>query len=97
MCTLYLFSNTEFCFCIDTLDLDRCIMESVIGFPVPVDFSNCSQADISAELSGAFRLDRCLMNQPSTVVTPAVCGNAIIEGDEECDCGTIAVSHAICS
>ena len=41
----------------------------------------------------------CLLNlpDPSTILSPAVCGNAILEGDEECDCGTIAVSHAICS
>ncbi len=83
---------TDFCFCVDALALDRCIMESVIGFPVAVDFSNCSQAEISAKLYGSLRLNRCLMNQPSSTVTPAVCGNAIIEGNEMCDCGTIAVS-----
>lgn len=90
---LYLYNYADVCECPDTLALGRCIMESVVGFPVSVDFSNCSQADIFAELFGNSRLDRCLLNQPSTVATPAVCGNAIIEGEEECDCGTVLVSQ----
>ncbi len=71
-------------------------MENPLGFPIPVDYTNCSVNDINSIINTGGP-NNCLLNlpDPSTILSPAVCGNAILEGDEECDCGTIAVSHYI--
>ncbi|XP_031428632.1 disintegrin and metalloproteinase domain-containing protein 9-like [Clupea harengus] len=63
-----------------------CIMtESAGGAPL---FSDCSGDDFQQLiLRGG---GGCLLNQPppSDVLTVAVCGNAVLEKGEECDCGT---------
>ncbi|XP_058388255.1 disintegrin and metalloproteinase domain-containing protein 1a-like [Diceros bicornis minor] len=60
-------------------------------------FSNCSSDDFYQfllELKGA-----CLFNKPQhkgRMRRDAECGNGVVEGDEQCDCGSFCASHPCC-
>ncbi|XP_038621389.1 disintegrin and metalloproteinase domain-containing protein 20-like [Tachyglossus aculeatus] len=65
---------------------DKCIMSE---FTADTDvFSNCSYREFFDATS---RQGKCLTNVPgpAALVTVERCGNRVLEGGEECDCGTV--------
>lgn len=60
---------------------------------LPESFSSCSKRDLEIFLQN--NDVRCLLNVPNEddLIGGPVCGNAIVEKGEECDCGTIEVKH----
>ena len=59
-------------------------MASGLSSP-PVAWSQCSRNDLKNYA--------CLGNIPSITVPGQRCGDGILEGDEECDCGGVSVSR----
>ncbi|XP_060038305.1 disintegrin and metalloproteinase domain-containing protein 32-like [Erinaceus europaeus] len=51
-------------------------------------FSNCSLNDFGNFISNMGA--RCLQNKPQLQIPAAFCGNGKVEGNEACDCGTVA-------
>lgn len=67
-----------------TCKQSKCIMSASSGSLTPRYFSNCSiESFKEIYLHG---MDNCLKNLPSKTLS-STCGNAILEDDEECDCG----------
>lgn len=66
----------------------QCIMGS-IGF-APDKWSQCSKDEVNKGFR-EYNLDRCLLNVPTTTLLGQRCGDSILEGDEECDCGSASV------
>ena len=56
----------------------------------PDNWSQCSKDQLTEGFT-AHNLDHCLLNIPSTSVMGQTCGDGILEGDEECDCGGVMV------
>ncbi|XP_063983503.1 disintegrin and metalloproteinase domain-containing protein 33 isoform X5 [Diachasmimorpha longicaudata] len=76
----------ENCYC---RDWHGCIMaQSIVGADnvQPYKFSECSKADYEEALKAAHGI--CLFNKPNELET-RLCGNRVIDADEECDCGTL--------
>ena len=63
-----------------------CVMSEHVGREPATDFSNCSLKGLERTLSRG--LGSCLFNVPRTLFGGPVCGDGLIGGDEECDCGT---------
>jgi hypothetical protein len=52
------------------------------------EFSPCTVGNICSALGNNRVLSRCLLdNRNVTTINGAQCGNGVVEGDEECDCG----------
>ncbi|GAB1299045.1 Disintegrin and metalloproteinase domain-containing protein 28 [Apodemus speciosus] len=58
------------------------------GFHMPTDFSSCSRVNYGQFLEE--KLSHCLFNSPlpSDIISTPVCGNQLLEMNEDCDCGT---------
>ena len=49
------------------------------------EWSSCSVKDYEDYLNTG--LFSCLNNKPSYPITPPLCGDGLVQGDEDCDCG----------
>lgn len=67
-------------------DSRGCVMSEHVGREPATSFSNCSLKGLEETLSRG--LGSCLLNVPRTLYGGPVCGDGIVGGDEECDCGT---------
>ena len=63
----------------------RCIMAASGGPPV---WSSCSVSYLARFLEKG--IGACLSNRPTRLFGSPVCGNGLVEGTEQCDCGTVA-------
>ncbi|XP_075805207.1 disintegrin and metalloproteinase domain-containing protein 28 [Microtus pennsylvanicus] len=65
-----------------------CVMEQSLRFHMPTDFSSCSHVNYGQFLED--KLSHCLYNTPlpSDIISIPVCGNQLLEMNEECDCGS---------
>ncbi|EDL35956.1 a disintegrin and metallopeptidase domain 28, isoform CRA_a [Mus musculus] len=65
-----------------------CVMEQSLRFHMPTDFSSCSRVNYKQFLEE--KLSHCLFNSPlpSDIISTPVCGNQLLEMNEDCDCGT---------
>ncbi|KAM6202646.1 disintegrin and metalloproteinase domain-containing protein 21-like [Rhynchocyon petersi] len=80
--TLGMLHDEEFCFC----EQSSCIMNSVRV--VAKRFSNCSYNQFRKT---TLNQGSCLHNfpRPGEFFTLQRCGNVVVEGNEECDCGSV--------
>ena len=69
-------------------------MSAVSSFPPSTLFSSCSVDDLNVLLDAGG--DSCLFNTPTETVGDPVCGNGIREGNEVCDCGSLAECTDMC-
>ena len=69
-------------------------MSSIISNPPPTMWSQCSRDELQSGFDNG-NLDRCLFNEPTTVVGDAVCGNGILQAGETCDCGSPSVCRLV--
>ena len=65
-----------------------CIMAAIISFNPPDRWSQCSRNELQLGFTGPRNLDRCLFNEPTSVIGDPSCGNGIMEEGEACDCGS---------
>ncbi|XP_047206589.1 disintegrin and metalloproteinase domain-containing protein 8a isoform X1 [Girardinichthys multiradiatus] len=81
--------DTENCVCGFLASKKGCIMAESVGLVYPMQFSSCSQMQLSRFLEEVN--PACLLDTPSTdrIYGGPVCGNAFLEPGEECDCGTV--------
>ena len=63
-------------------------MAATITFNPPDRWSQCSSDQLLSGFTGPRNLDRCLFNEPTSVVGDPTCGNGIMEEGEACDCGS---------
>ncbi|OBS69674.1 hypothetical protein A6R68_01785, partial [Neotoma lepida] len=65
-----------------------CVMEQSLRFHMPTDFSSCSRDNYGEFLKD--KSSHCLYNTPlpSDIISIPVCGNQLVEMNEDCDCGT---------
>ncbi|XP_048186483.1 disintegrin and metalloproteinase domain-containing protein 32 [Perognathus longimembris pacificus] len=78
------YDDPQKCHCLEAV----CIMSpKAMQSSVLKTFSNCSQSDFQAFISNIG--SKCLQNKPQMQAKPppTVCGNNIVEGNEDCDCG----------
>ncbi|KAL2099703.1 hypothetical protein ACEWY4_004097 [Coilia grayii] len=73
----------EHCACVDP----ECIMTKTLGDSSPRHFSSCSVADYTSYLQSSNAM-ACLTVNPLHKALIPVCGNAILEEGEQCDCGS---------
>uniref|UniRef100_A0A8D8SE29 Disintegrin and metalloproteinase domain-containing protein 11 n=1 Tax=Cacopsylla melanoneura TaxID=428564 RepID=A0A8D8SE29_9HEMI len=83
----------EKCHC---TDWHGCIMkQSIMGLEnvQPYKFSACSQDDYTDALQNGRAI--CLLNKPNELssIVHKLCGNGVVDEDEDCDCGSIEECH----
>ncbi|KAI5710018.1 hypothetical protein M8J75_005048 [Diaphorina citri] len=83
----------EKCHC---TDWHGCIMkQSIMGLDnvQPYKFSACSQEDYTDALQNGRAI--CLLNKPNELssIVHKLCGNGVVDEDEDCDCGSIDECH----
>ena len=67
-------------------DSQGCVMSARVGREPATVFSNCSVKGLREGFSRG--LGTCLFNVPDILFGGPVCGDGILGGSEECDCGT---------
>jgi len=75
--------SEEDCLC-DDHEKSKCLMSSHLDSKVKT-FSQCSKINFEKTLMKGH--GHCLFDFPKRRYKPAICGNNVIEQDEECDCG----------
>ena len=63
------------------------------GSQQPLSWSSCSMEQFDEVFAQG--IDFCLHDLPAQIYEGPICGNALLEDGEECDCGTIQVEHHI--
>ncbi|XP_045709343.1 disintegrin and metalloproteinase domain-containing protein 28 isoform X5 [Phyllostomus hastatus] len=73
-----------------------CVMEEALSIDTPTDFSSCSRVSFAQFSKG--KLSDCLFNAPlpADVLSTPLCGNQLVEEEEDCDCGTSEECTNIC-
>ncbi|EDV20171.1 uncharacterized protein TRIADDRAFT_32316, partial [Trichoplax adhaerens] len=61
-------------------------MSSQINGPPALSFSPCSVKDLKKAFQEG--VGQCLTNKPSIPKPKPVCGNGIVEKDEQCECAS---------
>ena len=69
------------------------IMNEIGTADIPTEFSQCSINELTSALNSG--MSACIYNEPPRLITEPVCGNRFVEGDEECDCGSVAECPAV--
>ena len=64
-------------------------MSAVVNLNDPAQtWSSCSVDTLNSVISRTENnLARCLQNTPSNTLGSPMCGDGIVQGDEQCDCG----------
>nr|BAO23490.1 metalloproteinase [Deinagkistrodon acutus] len=76
--------DKDYCSC----GANSCVMSATLIRGRSYQFSNCSKEDCQRYLRNSN--PECILNEPwsTDIVSPPLCGNELVEGQEECDCGT---------
>ena len=61
----------------------------------PTDFSSCSRVSFAKFFEN--KLSDCLLNAPlpANIISTPLCGNQLVEEEEDCDCGTSKVQPSL--
>lgn len=76
-----------FCCVCKLFNLCGCVMSEYVGCELVIGFSNCSFKGFYEIL--LWGLGLCFFNVFRMLYGGFVCGDGIIGGDEECDCGIV--------
>ncbi|XP_036884722.1 disintegrin and metalloproteinase domain-containing protein 28 isoform X1 [Sturnira hondurensis] len=87
-----MFHDSYLCQCPEKI----CVMEGALSIDIPTDFSSCSRVSFAQFFED--KLSECLLNAPLPldIISTALCGNQLVEEEEDCDCGTSEECTNIC-
>ncbi|KAM5306638.1 disintegrin and metalloproteinase domain-containing protein 28 isoform 2-T2 [Glossophaga mutica] len=79
-----MFHDSYLCQCPEKI----CVMEEALSVDTPTDFSSCSRVSFAQFFED--KLSDCLFNAPlpADIISTPLCGNQLVEEEEDCDCGT---------